>query len=356
MADVAATVRIEDETDARDQFIALGVGVIVGRCGRDNCSPVWVLTPSSLSWIGREWVVYPARLLVLESMCWEFVRFSVSPTLGLVHRPTMINFGRNPVSYVYGWVGPQSTGDRFALTQAEVHDAQKLVVIDTAGRSKDLRLADWLGLNGPWCHSRRWVAAIKRGPPQESLTLWNLDQVERGRVTKVEGVALPWRVGRASFGCDGSLVVSHSGGGVAAIDLAASFARSKAVWNQVPVVPAVGGTCDMEYVACWDGRTYALIYGRDGSPWLQCLTTGQRSLLRHTKTQPLGGPYISVCIFNKGERRLEVYSVLEPTKVCRVYRAQSRTQKPQASTIEVMDAGTGFLVFKMDVEALLGIS
>ncbi|KAH3767073.1 hypothetical protein Pelo_1053 [Pelomyxa schiedti] len=367
MADPKA-VETKDNTDARGQFIALGVGVIVGRCGRDIASAVSALTPPLLSCIGREWVVFPARLVVVEMAyqsfhkAKEFVRFSVSPTLGLVRHPTMINFGiNNKVTYCYGWVGPQSSGDRFALTMAQAADdsreAQKLVVIDTSGRSEDLRLCNWLSLSGPWCNNRRWIAATKNIPLTSSLTLWNLDGVESGSVSKVEDIDLLWRVSRAAFCDDSSLVVSQPEGGIMVIDLEATFSESRLVWT--PVQIADFDRMYLNHIICWNGVLYALLYGTDGSTWVQCLTTGGRTKLSGDYTVPLGGPYVAVCT-SREERGVDVCSIVEPTKVRVHHRAQNGIERfvlgremvfwdSAQTTTEVIDAVTGFVVFKMAV-------
>ncbi|KAH3743311.1 hypothetical protein Pelo_15304 [Pelomyxa schiedti] len=337
MADPKA-VETKDNTDARDQFIALGVGVIVGRCGRDIASPVSALTPPLLSCIGREWIVFPARLVVVELACHSvviaknFVRFSVSPTLGLVRHPTMINFGSiNRVTYFYGWVGPQSSGDRFALTMAQAADetsgAQRLVLIDTSGHSEDLRLCNRLSLSGPWCSNRRWIAATKitkRNPLRSSLALWNLDGVESGSVSKVEGIATPWSVFWAAFGDDSSLVVSQLEGTVI-IDLEATFSQSTLVWRTARIA-AVDGMRLIEHTICGNGVVYALLSGRDGSTWVQCLTTGVSTKLSRGNTKPLGGPYVAVSTSSKGDG-IDVYSVLEPTKLCLQHRAHSGNER-----------------------------
>ncbi|KAH3714519.1 hypothetical protein Pelo_18971 [Pelomyxa schiedti] len=311
MADPKA-VDIKDNTNARDQFIALGVGVIVGRCGLHNGSPVSALTPPLLSCIGQEWIVTPARLVVVElasrlsSDAKEFVRFGVSPTLGLVGRPTMIDFGRkNKVRWFYGCVGPQaSAGNRFALTMAQPADRsrpQMLAVIDTSGRGEDVRLCDWLDACWPWCNNRRWVAVLtecQTAPPP--LSVWNFDGVESGRVAKVEGVAMPWRVGSALLvGDDNSLVVSLvGGGGVMVIDLEATLARNRLVWADPSHLSIMGSIGDpmvhqIESMICWNGVLYAVLSGTDGSSWLQCLTTGVSTKLSRGSAEPLGGPYVA---------------------------------------------------------------
>ncbi|KAH3767075.1 hypothetical protein Pelo_1055 [Pelomyxa schiedti] len=365
-----------DNTDARDQFIALGVGVIVGRCGRDITSAVSALTPPLLSWIGREWIVFPARLVVVQfashsfGKAKEFVRFSVSPTLGLVGHPTMINFRiNNKVTNFYGWVGPQSSGDRFALTMSQVAYHTMMVVIDTSGRSEDLRLCNWLSLSVPWCHNRRWLvsAKIARCSLTSSLTLWNLDGVESGSVAKVEGIATPWLVFWAGFGGDDSSLVVPQLQGVMVIDLEATFSQSRLVWSTVPIA-AVDGMRILQRIILWNEVLYALLSGGDGSTWVQCLTTGVSTKLSQGKTKRLGGPYVAVCTSSKEECGVDVYSVLEPTKVRSRHRAHSGIERlvtgremvfrdhgfceppPGPNTIEVVDAVTGFVIFKMRKE------
>ncbi|KAH3761042.1 ADPribosylation factor subfamily protein [Pelomyxa schiedti] len=363
-----------DATHARQQFVALGVGVIVGRCGRS--SPVSALTPSSLSIIGRDWVVFPARRVVLNVRNTinlpYYIKFSVSPTLGLVDPPTsacprsliLDDGGGIEDLYQSGWVGPESAGERFILgitasLEKRVLDARRQVGPLLVGDRGSTLL----------CASRRWVAVsnVQVGRGTSLVTVWNFDGIENGRATKADGIRLDGSVDQAvAFDGDHSLVVSPSAGCLMAIDLEATVAQNKLVTLWVKYLAA------NEYirgVVCWKGITYALTVERDTDQlWVKCLNTNQQTPLHPfysgSVPTPIGGPYFEVGdrVFRREGFRA-VYSVLEPTKMCchflwkspstltfgheMVVRSDEAIEVMDAASIEVMDAASGFVVFKI---------
>ncbi|KAH3763272.1 hypothetical protein Pelo_4873 [Pelomyxa schiedti] len=355
----------EFETDARAQFIALGVGVIVGRCG--GSSPVSALTPSSLSILGRDWIVFPARVVVAKLArrdAKKYVKISVSPTLGLVGHPTIVPFGRHQVSSFFHWVGPLSCGDRFALVFARVganHDPWELEVcaIDTrfsgqrrrdddalavGGGERDVKLIMRVDLSRPWCSNRRWVVGSgAQGGFPTALSLWNLDGVEHGDGTesRIE-VTMPGMVARMAFGgCkSGSSLVVQWKGGVLLIDLEATAAQNRLV------------STPLSFITLDDGNTFTC---------LLCLSTGQRRAIRPETTCAIGGPYAAIYRYqHRDYTEIEVYSMFEPTKVCCTHRAQRGRQRLEIGnetvlldddvSIRVIDAVSGLLLCKMFVK------
>ncbi|KAH3714570.1 hypothetical protein Pelo_18920 [Pelomyxa schiedti] len=194
------TVVIHHHISARSQFIALGAGVIVGRCG--GTSPVSTLTPPLLSQLGREWVAAPSRsadgavqvVIDLVRTTGAFVpphsyfSFAVSPTLGIVGTPFSVETLCDGRREFHGWVGPESTGTRFAVMS--VFTDCRMVVLDTE-RS-----------------DARWAVAFPVRL-ELAMTLWNFDSIERGEVTCAPDISLPWRVENMAFDGDCSLVIAQ---------------------------------------------------------------------------------------------------------------------------------------------------
>ncbi|KAH3732148.1 hypothetical protein Pelo_17022 [Pelomyxa schiedti] len=163
---------VEVHIDARSQFVALGVGVIVGRCG--SRSHVRALTPPDLTHIGREWVVVPQSgggiNLTISQQYYDWFAhydrhlprnafFTISPTLGLVSAPDLLLRGE-----VLAWVGRDGSetnrrrgeGPRFAVV-AERNDGT-LVIRDwnrddwntEEGEAIPLRLFERVKCNSKW--------------------------------------------------------------------------------------------------------------------------------------------------------------------------------------------------------------
>ncbi|KAH3758887.1 hypothetical protein Pelo_9326 [Pelomyxa schiedti] len=358
---------LEDPTYASSQFIALAAGIIVGRCGCS--SPASSLAPSSLSTIGREWVVFPARVVVVGLLCPEnnqrkYVKIVVSPTLGLVGDPTILSFGGTKVGRFCGWLGPRSlTGERLVLTiDSEFKD---LAVIDTSRSTvwdyvKHILILP-ISMLGTWNSNRRWLAVTENGS-QTTLSLWNF---ERGIATGIEGVVLPRRVARTALWGDSSLVVSQQEGGVLVIDLEATLAHKRLVGTPLTFSVLSGNTL-IDHIVSWQGVDYALLSvnavlclgNGQVMPWRWC---GENGGIAHT----IGGPYAAKWISSGEGLTLVVYSVLEPTTMCCVHRAQMGRERVYCghemvlleevvdqgpSTIKVIDAVSGFLVCKMIVQ------
>ncbi|KAH3760985.1 hypothetical protein Pelo_7219 [Pelomyxa schiedti] len=365
----SASPTTKDQTYARTQFIALGVGVIVGRCGRS--SPASALTPSSLSLIGRDWIVFPARVVVAEVGCHdtsnllvnpntkEYIKISVSPTLGLVRDPTIVSFGIHKVT-------------RFALTIAEPphgYGTKNLSVIDTSGCVEELKLTMWTCVWGSaWCSNRRWVAVAKNSRNKNTLSLWNFDGIEAGVVRGVEGVVLPWAGYRATFRGDSSLVLSSWDSGLI-IDLDATLALKTLVGSPLPFT-ANNRKFLIDHIVLWEGIDYAVLHGEN---LILCLNTGELIPMMPLSwdPRPIGGPYEALVSFSTGTSSIiEVISVLDPTKVCCTHRELGSEKlhfgheivlldttvsplcQPNSNTIKVIDAVSGFLVCKMIVKGV----
>ncbi|KAH3743310.1 hypothetical protein Pelo_15303 [Pelomyxa schiedti] len=371
---------IRDATYARDQFIALGVGAIVGRCG--GSSPASALAPCSLSLLGREWVVFPARVVVVELKRAalrsrpEYVAISASPTLGLVCDPTIVSFGQahGRVRCFYHWAGPLSCGRRFALVMAEEPPGSGrlgLCVIDTlCGPGDGEAEVKSIGrLSRPWCSNRQWVAAARNALPTSTLSLWSLGDVVGGREgmlvanSSVEGVVLPWAVDWISFCGDSSLVVAQEDSGPLVVDLEATLAQGRLVSSPLSL-PAFDGSMFLHDFVCWEGMAHAVLYQNEG---LLCLSTGQRTPLRPGVAHPIGGKYAAKCTYSDDECITEVYSVFEPERVCFTHRALRQSERLRfghetvlmdnvvsgsqgINTIKVVDAVSGFLMCKMVVK------
>ncbi|KAH3732642.1 hypothetical protein Pelo_16533 [Pelomyxa schiedti] len=370
---MANGVEFECQLDARDQFVALGVGVIVGRCGGRGGAAASALTPSSLAILGRDWIVFPARVVVVALLptsggdcAARHVKISTSPTLGLVCHPTILSFGPNiSVRIFYHWVGPRSCcGDRFALVYAHATTplwdnvpVSDLCVIDHFGNVKLILRAN---LSGTWCSNRHWVASLgtPRGDVLSTVSLWNLDGVEQGTARSMEGVSVPGGVKRLAFGgSDGSLVVQLESG-VLVVDLEATFAENRLVYAPLPLADLDGEDTFIDNIVCWEGMDHALLYQNEG---LICLSTGQRREVHHTGTTCLiGGPYAATCIHEERDcGEIEVYCVFDPTKVFYTHRTQSGREilrfgnetvlLDDGTTIKVIDAVSGLVLCNMFV-------
>ncbi|KAH3764483.1 hypothetical protein Pelo_3659 [Pelomyxa schiedti] len=313
-------VPIAGHTYARDQFVALGAGVIVGRCGRSR-PPVSALSPPLLSFIGREWVVLPANHVVLSLILEReeqlgYVKFSVSPTLGLMQQPTIADAIAPEFascSFI-GWFGPA------------VRTREQAMCADSS---------IWMG-HGVWnFYSIEW-------------------NVSNGRLT--EWMHLPWPVDKAALDGSHSLVVAQLGGMFMLIDLDATLSQ-KVVVGKVSRA-SLEGKEKIDHLVLWKGIAYALL---TDNPGLLCLTTGQRLASLPGRAQPIGGPYFAVRC--PATYTIEVFSVEEPTKLCSRHREQFCTDvvfsqellvrdhgsftQNGANYIEVIDALSGFVVFKM---------
>ncbi|KAH3714121.1 hypothetical protein Pelo_19371 [Pelomyxa schiedti] len=205
------------------------------------------------------------------------------------------------------------------------------------------------------------------------MTLWNFEGLGGsvgggGGARKVEGMPLPWReqVRSCAFNGTDFLVLMLDARKVQAsavftlltIDL-------KATWEQQSVVSGCPPTTFLQEntgtMWCWCGMVYTTTW--DGS--LFCINTGQKHK-RHKMFQevlrPIGGPYFSSNSYATG-RAIEVYSVLEPMRMCcrvniggsKVEHAQELAVKQTGDErIEVLDAvGGSFVVFKMRIKGSL---
>ncbi|KAH3743309.1 hypothetical protein Pelo_15302 [Pelomyxa schiedti] len=360
---------IRDATYARDQFIALGVGVIVGRCGRDVGSPVSALSPSTLALIGQNWVVVRSRLVVIELKrvsCHECHEVSVSPTLGLLTHP-VFDEKLSQAAEFHGWVGNPNSGERFALGVHEMLFTEDMCVMDTKGEME-----------------MRLLYEVPPDPLKYRLTmaLWNFDEVESCGASEGESdsdiILLPSMINCAAFDGDRSLVVSLQGGHVMAIDLESTWAKKVLVSTPLPFHETLQSQVSIDGIICWKGMIYALLSEEvrpgprrpnDRGPYftvrkagLQCLKTGERIALSDGRAQPIGGPYFAVTRSTTTDGELaEVRSVEEPTKVLCTHKKgtdwESRwcfgnelvvrdiTDWPKG--IEVADAACGFIIFRM---------
>ncbi|KAH3743302.1 hypothetical protein Pelo_15295 [Pelomyxa schiedti] len=369
-------VGIKDATYARSQFIALGAAVVVGRCARGGddsscCSraPVSALTPPLLSLIGREWVVFAAKRIAIDLTSGggahhELITLSVSPTLGLVHGPRVAKIDDfNFVTGFRGWVGPSThrlnnyksnsnsahgnghdPEERFALLK---HKAGPIVVvIDTDREIPKMSLTQAsYAISAVLYANRKWAAVIH----SRRMSLWNLDGIELGIVTKVENMALPFAVNKAAFdgdegGSGSSLVVACIVSDVCSvmvIDLEATL-EQRMVIGRITSVPSPDRAQSVHGVLCWKGIHYILHSRSPSTAGLLCLETGKRTQLGDGNAKPIGGPYFAVTLPSRSEGYcIEVRSVLEPTKVCCVhYNAMESTMFTMQ---EIAVRGTGAL-------------
>ncbi|KAH3731531.1 hypothetical protein Pelo_17636 [Pelomyxa schiedti] len=342
-----STVSIQDATFARSQFIALGVGAIVGRCGCS--SPASALSPASLSTIGREWIVVPGRHVVIaadRNHQRKFITFSVSPTLGLVDQPATL--GNRFIDF-RGWLGPQSHNGlpMFALV---LEEGRKLCVVDAKGHS-DVEIPVALHSFGcRVCTSRRWFCVHNWWA--NAFSVWNCDDIGSGSVPPHVNLAAPWAMRSATFDGERYLVVSLKDGGAMAVDLEATLEQKRLVSSTL----LTGGDLQIESLICWKGVTYAFPSGK--GCFMVCLNTGQRVPLPEGKAQPIGGPYF-VVTHSDGEELSscsEVHSVVEPTKVFFTHRnlqpaglhfGNEMVVRNARNCTDVIDAVTGFVVFKL---------
>ncbi|KAH3760302.1 hypothetical protein Pelo_7877 [Pelomyxa schiedti] len=374
--------------DARSQFIALGVGGIVGRCGAH--SAVSSLGPACLSLIGRDWIVFPAKHVVIELMndkltMYVFVEFSVSPTMGVVDLPAVADLGSKSGHRLWklcGWVGPKSAGTRFPLLSLiDGVGALTMGVFDKKG--------SWSGSNDSesvsggnnvsmpnnvvafmfqnetkypvWAARGRWVVVVKRhsreglGLKFDALTLWDFSGIESGLQKSTE-IPVPWQVVKLQFLDDDSLVVLNEAGtgrAVVVIDLVAISERKELrVLSQFTLGPDEG-LSGYHPVWCWGGKVYTTTIRNDH---LVCVTTGERhELLKCTgELVPIGGPFFTLTEkLANAKQGKEVYSVMAPTKACfshvpshfcLMLFGNELAVKEEAGEIQVIDVESGLLM------------
>ncbi|KAH3767827.1 hypothetical protein Pelo_351 [Pelomyxa schiedti] len=390
-------VKVDTRTSARMQFIALAVGPIVGRRrGRTRppvAAPVSCLTAPLLALIGRDWVVFPSRrvLFLLRVYSDETksrnILFSVSPTLGLVDYPAVVDFGSaehhfgSAEHHFGGWVGPAVDyyhrrgsrrggksrrvilGCRFALLHllARSDDGFNFDVIDMMNGHIIASVRDpslSLLRSETWEQNRRWgvlmIAGRNERPP--SMSLWNFDEVgggsPNGGVRHSEDMPLPWAPGTFDTAFDGDSFVFRVRRGVdfevIVVDLEATWEQGHVVVkSQVPGPVLVN---DFERMWCWRGMVYMT-----GFAGLCCTTTGETTAFhKHRSVCPIGGPYfLSESPKSPG---LELYSVVEPTKLCFRHERGAFEQelvqelvvrRSVPGAIEVIDAVSGSSIFTM---------
>ncbi|KAH3763631.1 hypothetical protein Pelo_4516 [Pelomyxa schiedti] len=301
----------------------------------------------------------------------RFFTFTVSPTLGLVDGPSPADFGPN--NDFRGWVGPARSLDygtlarRFAVVSDTLHSPGGYYlsfnhsVIDTdAGNGVVATIRNRMSISDLWDSNRKWgvLVPVKGWDNVQSMTLWNFEglggSVGGGGARKVEGMPLPWREQVKSCAFNGTDFL------VLMLD------ARKATWEQQSVVAGCPPTTFLEAntgtMWCWCGMVYTTTW--DGS--LFCINTGQKTK-QHNMFQevlrPIGGPYFSSKSYASG-RATEVYSVLEPMRMCcrvdigggsKVACAQELAVKQTGDEgIEVLDAvGGSFVVFKMRIKGSL---
>ncbi|KAH3760299.1 hypothetical protein Pelo_7874 [Pelomyxa schiedti] len=363
--------------DARSQFIALGVGGIVGRCGAH--SAVSSLSPPLLSLIGRDWVAFPARHVVVDlgdddtavNGYWTthvFVEFSVSPTMGVVDRPAAVSdFGRNRACTFHGWVGPKSAGNRFPLlVYVDPQGAMSIEVIDrrpsstssnnSSSSSNCVATVMQRGSAGAtWAANGRWVVMVQKGSGSESMKLWDFGGIQAGRVAASCEFPLPGKVVSLAFLGGGSLAVKLASRSVAVIDLIETMEWKELSVTRQFTVPLDAGRpwCPMW---CWGGKVFSTTYRNDH---IVCVTTGERAAIKpppgpigtSCQVEPIGGPYFTVSEVGKSTPR-RVFSVIEPPQVCHGYGcgvlfgAELALQSSEGE-IQVMDAPSGRVILKM---------
>ncbi|KAH3731372.1 hypothetical protein Pelo_17796 [Pelomyxa schiedti] len=384
-------VRVYDQTDARAQFVSLAAGAIVGRCG-GNWSALSILTPPMLTLLGREWVVFPRlRPVVLLTTRnngrkvppqTQYVMFSVSPTLGLVDYPCVLDLGLQ--SEFRGWVGPTSSlvhrphdhygwlHGRFAFVNSSYNlnglsFSLKVIYMDVSGNEDVATIMimknrkTWPEI---WKHNWKWGVLVEK----MEMSLWNFEvPVEEpgGDVKKVQEMPLPWTHRVTSLVFDGTdllvvmLAAQPTQQMVITVDLTATWEQQRVVISHTQT--AFNGK-SIEATWCWRGNVYTTTCDCA----LCCITTGQvtTSHKGNEVMKPIGGPYFTTRLYPRGSPTM-VYSVEEPTKLCHRHAVERHgsihfahelgVREPVCAKknryIEVVDAVSGFSVFKMRTEA-----
>ncbi|KAH3732586.1 hypothetical protein Pelo_16588 [Pelomyxa schiedti] len=375
------TVDVHSQTCSRMQFIALAQ----------------FLTRPLLALIGRDWVVFPSRRVVLElvgkpedAKLHQMIMFSVSPTLGLVDYPTVVDLGLG-LDFC-GWVGPDVDycpssspgrhprriimGCRFALAcqhgcqfqSGFNYDVIDMTMMNTQSQCRgshsvvaEIRepyLIDWYTTE---VHNRRWGVIVPEGGTGEgrAMSLWNFDDIGvSGEVHHLKGMPLPWSPGLVSaVAFDGvdSLVfwVSHypcpTIHELVVVDLQATWEQHQVFVESQSIDPHLEKCLGTMW--CWRGVVYMM--ARDG---LYCVRTGETTESHKGRVlEPLGGPYFTSESPMGCER--EVYSVAEPTKRLSTHTIREQFGQElivgysgggiQPAYIEVKDAVTGFAIFRM---------
>ncbi|KAH3732714.1 ethanolamine ammonia-lyase [Pelomyxa schiedti] len=274
----------------------------------------------------------------------HWVKFRVSPTLGLVGHPTIVNLGCNIALAFQGWVGPAAAADtRYALVLrvTVMKRPPRLCVIDTNTGREATDRDNWEIPNADArCYSdRRWAAVIQG----TTMALWNFDGIESGKVRTAQGIALPWKVHTAALGREsGSLVVAQEEGvGVMVIDLESSLAHQRLIGSPWPITDVLHGDEHVDGLVCWKGMAYALLSENGG---LLCLTTGQRTPLPRGTARPgvvpnqtrlVGGPYYVCTWFS--DHRVEVHGVHARDHVFCIRREEQGTNMFFAEDLVILE-------------------
>ncbi|KAH3761026.1 TNF receptor-associated factor 5 [Pelomyxa schiedti] len=348
---------------ARNQFVALGVGVIVGRCG--NNSHVRSLTAPLLSELGHRWVVTSERDVVVKVTRTGvgsdnrgpdiLVNFTVSPTLGLVRAPVVLDFRGD----VVGSVSDVCSSDGDCGRGTKGNCGRRLVVVkkvfpvlgtgivmvrdlDVAGIvsfvGSDIQQFDRVECN------RDWVAISGR-----SLRIWKVEDVLTvGPSTEADVSVGEKKIINMKFVEGDSLFIFFMGGGSFCVDLPSTHS-TKTLCGKKTMRIGLQQQCtlwshgDHIYsavlcVGCCGGTSRRI------TKRVLCVTNGETITGNHGNIVHVGGPYYAkyVSTGDEGASQWEVFSVCNPNLCLCVHRDIPQKKAPVfGHTLVVFSTGGG---------------
>ncbi|KAH3762556.1 hypothetical protein Pelo_5589 [Pelomyxa schiedti] len=262
--------------------------------------------------------------------------------MGVVDRPAVVDYGKHIFQYRGCWAKvsrdqkwkPGSSWELVLNNSPGVRRCSNVVAtVPGYGNS--------LAVRGRWVvNDEEWTLG------GHALGLWDFGEIERGVVSNA---AIPWQleVVNMVFLSDDSLAVMHqvpTGRAVDVIDLAATMQHKELrVVSRFTIGPEQSGPFPMW---CWGGKVYT---ATDRYEHLVCATTGERTQLPAPPglscraLHPVGGPYFTLTELFSG-RTVEVFSVVEPTKVCFRYFPKQPCNMTFWNELALREEGTEFQV------------
>ncbi|KAH3761138.1 hypothetical protein Pelo_7061 [Pelomyxa schiedti] len=362
--------RVDGAIDARAQFVAVGAGVIVGRCGAHSAARM--LSPQLASDLGRQWIVCRARsglfkLIQSTSVATsEFVAgFSVSHTLGLVDPVAEVCRG-DVVAWVQGSGGCCGGGGaraaradadcgrrspfKLAVVRKWVNGSQARLALWDVERNSEVRLGapdQIVDVNDVVLCNRKWMVVFTFGHivirKMMPIGLPSSSSKPTAKPPHIAMIDKPnWLSGMILSDEDSVAVIQKNTWqwddfSLLIIDLPKSHATGTLSCATRPVKG------QQQRLWCYDGKLYVSYFPDSTCQCIECVTTGQRiSVIEPIGTLThIGGPFYTLP--NGLEDSSSLYNMNHPPG------------KTAPQSFDVADAVSGIRIFTLQTTAACGL-